>query len=262
MEIQKLNAARGWTWVKQGYQLIMLSPILSVTTALIGAMALLMAMMVPMVGPLLLIVLMPLLLAGYMRICRALEEGEEVELTDLLAGFKKNTPSLISLGAFLMLGMLFASSVMVFVGGEDLSTLMQQVQSSEDPQVLVEAFGSANGSVALAILLGFSLVIALVMAWQYAPILVFFSGLTPFAAVQASFTGTVRNILPYTVYSMIMQVLALLLGILPFGIGMILLLPLGLTSLYVSYRNIFPWLDAPITPIVIDDSTPNNDGAT
>jgi len=35
----------------------------------------------------------------------------------------------------------------------------------------------------------------------------------------------------------------MLLGILPFGIGMLLLLPLGLTSLYVSYRNIFPWLD-------------------
>jgi len=28
---------------------------------------------------------------------------------------------------------------------------------------------------------------------------------------------------------------------------MILLLPLGLTSLYVSYRNIFPWLDQPQT---------------
>jgi uncharacterized membrane protein len=40
-----------------------------------------------------------------------------------------------------------------------------------------------------------------------------------------------------------MQVLTMLLGILPFGIGMLLLLPLGLTSLYVSYRNIFPWLD-------------------
>jgi uncharacterized membrane protein len=40
---------------------------------------------------------------------------------------------------------------------------------------------------------------------------------------------------------MIMQVVALVLSILPFNMGLIVLLPLGLTSLYVSYRNIFPF---------------------
>ena len=46
------------------------------------------------------------------------------------------------------------------------------------------------------------------------------------------------------------DLLAMLLGILPFGLGMLVLLPLGLASLYVSYRNIFPWLDEPQTPAV------------
>jgi uncharacterized membrane protein len=50
-----------------------------------------------------------------------------------------------------------------------------------------------------------------------------------------------RNLIPYTVYNVILQVIALALGMLPFGIGLIVLLPLGLTSLYVSYRNIFPF---------------------
>ena len=40
-----------------------------------------------------------------------------------------------------------------------------------------------------------------------------------------------------------MQMIALLLGFIPFGLGLIVLLPLGLTSLYVSYRNIFPFPD-------------------
>jgi uncharacterized membrane protein len=110
----------------------------------------------------------------------------------------------------------------------------------------MEALATAGGRVTFAILFGFTLVLLLVIAWQYAPILVFFSGVTPVAALRASFTGTLRNILPYTVYSLIMQFIALILGILPFGLGMIVLLPLGLTSLYVSYRNIFPWLDQPL----------------
>jgi uncharacterized membrane protein len=246
MEIKKFTAARGWTWIKQGYQLIMISPMLAIATALIGALAIILAMVIPLIGPLLAVILMPLMLAGYMRVCRALEEHEEVELTHLLAGFKKNTPSLVSLGAFLMMGMLLASAVMVFVGGDQLTTLMEQVRATDDPQVLISALSTAGSGVALAILLGFTLVLMLIVAWQYAPMLVFFSGVPPVIALRDSFVGTLRNIVPYTVYSLIMQLVALMLGILPFGIGMILLLPLGLTSLYVSYRNIFPWLDAPV----------------
>jgi len=249
MEIVKLNSARGWTWIKQGYQLIMISPILSIATAFIGALAIFVAMLIPLIGPLLAVVLMPLMLAGYMRICRALEEGEEVELIDLLAGFKKNASALGSLGAVLMLGMLFASGVMVFVGGDALATLMEEVRATDNPQVLMDALSTAGGNVAFAILLGFTLVLMLIVAWQYAPMLVFFSDMTPFAALRASFVGTMRNIVPYTLYSLIMQVVAVILGVLPFGIGMIILLPLGLTSLYVSYRNIFPWLDAETSPV-------------
>jgi uncharacterized membrane protein len=260
MEIKKLNAARGWTWIKQGYQLIMISPILAITTGLIAALAVFLAMLIPLIGPLLAIILMPLMLAGYMRICRALEEHEEVELAHLLAGFRNHTPALVSLGAFLMMGMLFASAVMVFVGGDQLTTLMDEVRTTDNPQVLMDAISTAGSGVALAVLLGFTLVLMLIVAWQYAPMLVFFSGVPPFVALRASFIGTMRNILPYTVYSLIMQVVALLLGILPFGIGMILLLPIGLTSLYVSYRNIFPWLDASVvvapTAEVESDGTP------
>jgi len=245
MEIKKLNASRGWIWIKQGYQLIMCNPLLSITTALIAALIIFLALLVPLIGPMLAVMLMPVLLAGYMRICRALEENEEVELTHLFSGFKQHAASLVALGAFLMLGLLFASAVMVYVGGEPFTKLMEEVHATDNPQVLMDAITTAGSGVAFAILFGFTLVLLLVVAWQYAPILVFFSGIPPLLALRASFTGTMRNILPYTVYSLIMQLIALMLGILPFGLGMILLLPLGLTSLYVSYRNIFPWLDKP-----------------
>jgi uncharacterized membrane protein len=225
-------------------------------------MGILLAMMIPYVGPLVAVLLMPVLLAGYMRICRALEQEEEVELVDLFAGFKHNTPSLITLGAILMMGMLLASMLMVAVGGEALTTLMEQVQTTNDPQVLMDALGNADGNIAFAVLLGFSLMFVLIMAWQFAPMLVFFSGLSPFAAIHASFTGTLRNILPYMVYSVLTQLLAALLGVLPYGVGLIFLLPLGLASLYVSYRNIFPWLDVPVAPAVVEASHSENEGAS
>ena len=241
MEIKKLNAARGWIWVKQGYQLIMRNPLLSITLALIGALSMFAALKVPLFGPLLAVLLLPALMAGYMRVCRALEEGEEVELTHLFAGFKKNAARLIALGGFTMLGLLLASAAMIFIGGEALTTLMENVKYANDPQMLADAMWAAGSGVAFSLMVGFTLLLVLILALQYAPMLVFFNDVPPFAALRASLSGTLRNLMPYTVYSLIMQVIALVLSILPFNIGLIMLLPLGFTSLYVSYRNIFPF---------------------
>ncbi|GAB1232575.1 BPSS1780 family membrane protein [Ferrigenium sp. UT4] len=245
MEIRKLNAVRGWLWIRHAYQLLLRNPLLGISGALASTLVVFVVLLLPLLGPLLAIALLPIMLAGYMRLCRALEENEPADLSLLLAGFRQHTRSLITLGAMLMLGMFFISTLMVFVGGAGFASVMEQVHGAQDMQVLVEALNNADSQVALALLLGFSLLLVLVVAWQYAPILVFFSGISPWLALQASFLGTLRNIIPYTVYSLIMQLVAVVLGILPYGLGMILLLPLGLVSLYVSYRNIFPWLDEP-----------------
>lgn len=257
MEIVKHNAARGWIWIKHGYQLIMHNPMLGISTSLIAAALIFLTLLVPVAGPMLAVIVAPIMLAGYMRICRALEEGEEIELGHLFAGLKQHTSSLTSLGGFLMLGLIIASALMFIVGGDAFKTMMEQMQASDDPQVFIDAIGNAGGQVAVAALIGFSFVMVLVVAWQYAPILVFFSGITPLAAMRASFVGTMRNIVPYTVYSLLMQLIALVLGVLPFNLGIIILLPLGLASLYVSYRNIFPWLDAPAAAPVTETGDSN-----
>jgi len=241
MEIRKLNAARGGLWLKQGYQLIMLNPLMAITFALIITLMMLFAFKVPVFGPLLALMLMPVLIAGYMRVCRALEEEEEVELPHLFAGFKTHTARLIALGGFIMVGMILISILMMLIGGSAFSALMESFQTANDPQILATAMLTAGSSVALSLLVGFSLVFLLMLALQYAPMLVFFSNLTPVAALRASLLGSLRNFAAYTVYSILIQLLALVLGIIPFGLGLIVLLPLWLTSLYVSYRNIFPF---------------------
>jgi len=243
MEIRKHSAGRGWLWIQHGFQLLMRNPLLGVSSAILCMLSVFFALMVPLIGPLIAVALLPVMLAGYMRICRALEEDEKVEPGMILAGFRRHTSSLIALGAFLMLGMLFASTVMVTLGGEPFAALMEQVHSAEDSQVLMQAIASGDSRVSLALLAGLSLMLLLIVAWQYAPMLVFFSGVSPWLALRASLAGTLRNIVPYTVYSLIMQLFTMVFGILPYGIGMLLLMPLGLASLYVSYRNIFPWLD-------------------
>jgi uncharacterized membrane protein len=241
MEIRRMNAARGWTWIRQGFQLIMRNPLMSVSFALLGALGLFVALRIPPIGPLLAVALIPALLAGYMRVCRALEEDEEAELTHLFEGFRKHAKGLFALGGIAVLGLLLTSIVMVIIGGKELTTLLETIRVASDSQVMANAMHAAGSGVMLTLVLGFALVCALMLALQYAPMLVFFNEMKPVAAMRASLTGSLRNIIPYTVYNVILQVVAIILSILPYNIGLIVLLPLGLTSLYVSYRNIFPF---------------------
>lgn len=241
MEIRRMNAARGWTWIRQGFQLIMRNPLMSISFALLGALGLFIALRIPPIGPLLAVALIPVLMAGYTRVCRALEEDEEVELLHLFEGFRKQARRLFALGGIAVLGLLLTSIVMVIIGGKELTTLLEDIRVASDTQVMMSAMQAAGSGVTFTLLLGFALVCALMLALQYAPMLVFFNEMKPVAAMRASLAGSLRNIIPYTIYNVILQVIAVILSILPYNIGLIVLLPLGLTSLYVSYRNIFPF---------------------
>jgi uncharacterized membrane protein len=137
--------------------------------------------------------------------------------------------------------MLVSSMVMVLVGGEPLRTLLENVNVANDPQMLFDAMSNAGSGVAFSLMVGFAMICVLMLAFQYAPMLVFFDNLAPLDALRASLAGSVRNLVPYVVYNLILQIIALVLGLLPYNVGLIVLLPLGLTSLYVSYRNIFPF---------------------
>ena len=241
MEIRKLNAARGWTWVKQGYQLIMRNPLLSVTFALIGSLIMIAVLSIPPIGPLLAALMMPTMMVGYMRVCRALEEEEKVLFLHLFAGFRKHSARLLALGGFLLLGMYISSMVILSLGGSELRSMIENLQSANDPQLMMKTIQAAGSNIAFAFMAGSVLMSVLMLVFQYAPMLVYFNEVPPIAALRASLYGFLGNLVPYTVYGSIMLAVALVLGALPFGIGLIAFLPLCLTSLYVSYRNIFPF---------------------
>lgn len=239
MEIQKVPASHGLLWIKHGFRLIMRSPLHAVSLTMVFALGLLLAMMIPVGGVLLAMLLMPVLLAGYMRVCRALEYSESVSPRFIFAGFEKRTAQLVTVGGMLLVGMLVVSMVTVMMGGDALNELLNDFQKHQDSRVLMEAMMAPDSGVMSGMLTGVLLIFALMLALQYAPMLVFFDQVAPVDAVKLSMRGSLRNIVPLTVYSMLMQLFAFVLSVIPLNLGLIILLPLGLTSMYVSYRDIF-----------------------
>jgi uncharacterized membrane protein len=239
MDIQKIPASHGWLWIQHGYRLILRSPLQALSLATVVAMGLFLAMLVPLGGALLAIMIMPVLMAGYMRICRSLEYNEKVVPGNIFAGFKTRTAQLASLGGMLLLGILLVSMVTAALGGSALNAILETYSKSQDINALAEALLAPGSGVQLSLMVGLGLLFVLMLAMQFAPMLVFFDNKTPFEALKLSMRASIRNIVPFSVYSLIMQVIAFALSVVPMGLGWIILLPLGLTSMYVGYRDLF-----------------------
>jgi uncharacterized membrane protein len=90
-----------------------------------------------------------------------------------------------------------------------------------------------------AIMLGVVLFSILMMAMQFAPMLVFFHNIAPVEALKLSFRAFLVNMGPMLVYGVVLITLAVLATI-PILLGWLVLLPVIFTALYASYSDIFP----------------------
>ena len=239
MKIQKTPPSHGLLWIKHGYRLIMRSPLHALSLAMVFLMLLMLVMIIPVGGILFAILLMPVMMAGYMRVCRALEYSEKVIPRYILSGFESRTAQLVSIGGMLLVGILVVSMVTVLIGGDTLNTLITAYQKQPDSSVMLEAMLAPDSGLMPSLLAGLILLFLLMLALQYAPMLVYFDQKTPIEAIKLSMQGSLRNIVPLTVYSMLMQLLAFFVSVIPFNLGIFIFLPLALTSMYVSYRDIF-----------------------
>lgn len=234
MEARKVSALHGWMWIKQGYWLFRKNPLLWMVLTSISVVGLFGISLIPVVGDPLSTLLFPVLLAGFMFGCHALAQGEELELAHLFGGFQKFTQQLVTLGGINLVSQLLILGVMMLTGGAVLVSLLMSGKPVEDPALLMQAAAGAG----LAIMLGIFLYSILLMALQFAPMLVIFSGMRPVPALQASLRAFMRNFLPLTVYGLAL-IPFMILASMPMMLGWLVLLPIILTSMYAIYLDLF-----------------------
>lgn len=235
MEARKVNALHGWMWIKQGYWLFSKNPLLWMSLTAIGITGIILIAIIPVVGDPLATLLFPVLLAGYMLSCHAQAQGEELELAHLLAGFQQHAQHLITIGGINLIGQLLILGVMMVTGGAALVGILMSGKPVDDPAIIMQAVAGAG----FALLLGATLFTVLMMAMQFAPMLVIFRKVPPVPAMKASLRAFLRNMIPLTVYCAMLLPFAILATLLMF-IGWLMLLPIIIASLYAMYRDLFP----------------------
>jgi hypothetical protein len=175
--------------------------------------------------------------------CRALENGEPLNVTHLLAGFKQQAAPLVTVGGVYLVGtVIVVGIVMVIAGGSMPPSVLPK------PGTDIETLRAAARSMALAFAVGAAVYLPLLMLIWFAPLLVVFNGLAPVAAMKLSFAACVRNMLPFVVYGAAIVLLWLVLS-LPAVLGaiggvlvvalLVASIPVLICSIYTSYKDIF-----------------------
>src|SRR5258705_2060937 len=117
MEVQLVSAGKGWQWIVDGYALFRKSPAMWIAITLLLGAIWLVSMIIPLLGPLLFNLFSPLLFAGLMVGCRALEKGEALEVRHLFAGFADRAAPLVTIGGVYLIGTILVVCILLIAAG-------------------------------------------------------------------------------------------------------------------------------------------------
>lgn len=233
MEVRQVDAKQGWQWIVTGFYIFRQIPlvwILLCTTLLLIAVTL---SLIPMAGQFIFTLLSPVFLAGLMIGCRALEQGEKLEIAHLLAGFRNTPGPLITIGGIYLVGQVLILGLFMLVGGDVLMDLLIDGKRVDENELK-----SVSGNMLSASLVGLTLSVPLMMATWFAPLLVIFNGMGAVDAMRLSFVACLKNIIAFQIYGITLVALVIL-ATMPYGLGLFILIPTLFGSIYASYRDIF-----------------------
>ena len=259
---RSLPAGQGWQWITCGFEHFRRAPgpwlgavaLFSVITGLLG--------LIPVIGAIASGLLAPVLLGGLMLGAHRQRDGQPFRFAALFDGFSGSGSRLAAVGGFYLLGALVIAVVLGLVMGVLMAGAIgtdPQAIEHQDPEALLQLLGPA---MILLLLVIMAFTIPLLMAYWFAPALVVLDEQRALEAMKLSFRGCLRNVLPFLVYgvgAMLLGLLALLpfvillvlwppaghnpaqlYGYLPiFYVGLLLISPTIIASIYCSYRDIF-----------------------
>ena len=229
-----LPVASGWSWIVEGWALFARAPLMWIVSIVVVFVIAIVVSFVPIIGTLAFQLFQGVFAAGFIVACRSLEKGGEFELEHLFAGFTKRLGGLLMVGLLFLLGWIAIALVfMAFVGLSILSAFM-----AGDAGTALAAFAASATSMTLGVLVALGLMVPLMAAYWFAPALVMMHDMAPIAAMKESFFACFRNFFTFVLYGLVMTVGAFL-ALIPFGLGMLVWMPVAIASTYVAYRQIF-----------------------
>ncbi len=241
---------RGAGWIVEGWDLFKLAIPGWLSLALVGVAWLLLEDHFKILRAVTLL-LDPVWTAGLLLACQANYQRQPVKILYVVAGFRRNLGRLIAarlivIGLTLLVtGLALGDLAWTIFNNEQLQTLIRKISEQADPTSqefmndilqLDAAIGLTGFLMRLLIIL--LLVIPLSAAGWFAPALIVLGNCDIKTALWYSLKASTTNLFSFFIYGLLLLLMSLL-GVLPWHVGLLLLIPLFYLSMYLSYRDIF-----------------------
>jgi hypothetical protein len=242
--MEKLPASVGWLWLKQGFALFRKQPA-EMSTLFLTYMFLMFAIgVIPLLGQVLPIVLVPVFSMAFMQACASIEQGKKVYPNLLLTGFRSPAfRRLLQLGVLYLVAAVGAIAASTLVDGGVFWNVMSG-RAAMDPATIRES------NMSMGMLFAAVVYTPAAMAFWYAAPLIAWQNMGVGKAIFYSFYTVKRAGKAFLVYGLAWIVIGVLLPVmvssiiaLLFGkatVVMLVLLPLSIVMTVVMYCSFYP----------------------
>ncbi|HJV51562.1 MAG TPA: BPSS1780 family membrane protein [Noviherbaspirillum sp.] len=242
--MEKLPARTGWLWVKEGFALFRKQPF-EMSTLFLAYMFLMLAIgIVPLLGQILPMVLVPVFSMAFMQACVNIEQDKKVYPNLLLTGFQ--TPALrnlLKLGVLYLLAAVVAIAASMLIDGGVLWDLMSGRKELDEQTV-------RQSNLTLAMIFSAAVYTPAAMAFWYAAPLIMWQNMGVGKALFYSFFAVQRAGKAFLAYGLAWMLIGVLMPAIVSSIiallvaraaaVMIVLLPLSLMLTVVMYCSFYP----------------------
>lgn len=232
-----LSAGRAISWIAEGWQLFAAAPAMWVVALLITIGVQILLGFIPVLGSLASLLLGPAFAVGVMAFAHGISFGGKADLGLLFAGFKDRLSALVVLALLYFVAML----AIMAIGGVLFFVLIGSAafaHTGTPDQMMSAILAVGFFKFLLFVILVLALFALLLSAYLYAPALVFFANQSAKEAMSESFMACWRNWLPLLVMGLI-AIAMVIVGALPFGLGLLLVLPVLMAANYASFKDMF-----------------------
>lgn len=224
------EAGASFDWLRQGWAMFRVNPALWIAATLLCFLIVMALSIVPLLGTIVVPLFVPILATGMLNFCHVQSQGGNMEISQLFVGFRQKSTPLILLGLIYMGVGMVMTLFLFLIGGTS---------------VIGGVLMMGGGGLFLALLwmmvlsaLMTLISVPLAMSFWFAPTLVFLHDMPPLEAIKASFQASLKNWLPFLIFSLICMVL-LFFTALSLGLGFLVLVPVLSGAAYASYRDLF-----------------------
>lgn len=242
IRVRDVRSSHGPAWLVGGWRLFRRAPMVWMGLSAGWMLITLALVLVPIVGGVAANLLQPVFFASFALAARKQLDGELPEMGDLFLGFRRPLRPLVNLGALLLIAEIAIFFLMSLLGlpgmggeGDEIVTVTDYVRLLQGREWIL--------------LVGFVLTALVKGALWFAPAVLAFHEITTAHAARWSVYAALSNVGAMLAYGIALTVVFVA-GAIPWGMGLLVVVPVMVASTYVGYADIFEGGEPPgdVTP--------------